>query len=642
MLQEKVSGDSQVTDRPISAVLAAKEMRLLIKRVKRLREPSIRSWLQDYRKTVFALLALDAPEGPVSSKLVSNVWKIVKGRRATYASDYRVLMDFSIGLVQLNQAPERDVMALLHVGIRLLRVVIPWESRPRALSLFVRSIWRAPSPNGGPAGAPDEQHLMQSMLYVMGHAHGSEELAAPMKDVVRSLDWPQREQLLAAAILAGLDTLNRPRGQKVEGSALVPIPWVAKVLEVVPSEAAMSLIGRITRRLRERARRWEIAVEETALYRWMATVAKCSFVKRDGLKSEEWTEIEEALAIPWREERVAPYLATLGRKELGAFLVKYGISTYANLGRTELARFQADFMEATQLRPSTGDSLFNIIVALVRGNQDYARTLRRLSAILLRMRRPWDARELYRRLFKAGYSVAPSMIRALLHGMCQTNTKFAVRLFRDQQWLGPGLALADCRRFLRALIHDRSLNPSTAFLLLEKRATHPIPGFLATSGCHLPDWLKRLYPTANVPFQVTRNLLHLMVRHFARATHLAPRVAFRHVCCCFVLLRAYGHPANSDVTRAMVHTGITRPLEHGDVVGVSKVAYILHHVRSAEGGPVAHRLQEIIRVWQELGRRKRKLAATAAKTMGEARLKPQAPQAKAGRGHDGVERPDAA
>ena len=136
-----------------------------------------------------------------------------------------------------------------------------------------------------------------------------------------------------------------------------------------------------------------------------------------------------------------------------------------------------------------------------------------------------------------------------------------------------------------SMIANPQLHPNTALHFRARRkklAIIPVP-----ASPNSPDLLSRL------------NLLERMCLAYARAAHLPPRLAFRKVRHCYLIVRRERlGPISPAVTHALVQAGITRPLQDVTWVSTVKLQWILGLVRRVEGDEVADQIDMVVYQWR--------------------------------------------
>ena len=107
-----------------------------------------------------------------------------------------------------------------------------------------------------------------------------------------------------------------------------------------------------------------------------------------------------------------------------------------------------------------------------------------------------------------------------------------------------------------------------------------------------------------VPLLQSRNhLLHLIALAFANSRSKKNRVVYRNVEFCYWYLVEHHTRLQPAMTRALVHAGITRPLQNYQHINLGRCRWILRIVRAVEGDEVADQLDTVIRHWRANVRR---------------------------------------
>ncbi|KAG9859248.1 hypothetical protein KCU98_g266, partial [Aureobasidium melanogenum] len=114
---------------------------------------------------------------------------------------------------------------------------------------------------------------------------------------------------------------------------------------------------------------------------------------------------------------------------------------------------------------------------------------------------------------------------------------------------------------------------------------------------NLPDYSNslpmNLRSVAKNPLSQERvQLVHHVAYAVAKSPRITSRMAFRRVCDCLNYLEDRGAPLSSLMSRALVYSGVTRPLREGLWLSTEKFQWILPYVRRLEGDEVADSLDE--------------------------------------------------
>jgi hypothetical protein len=132
--------------------------------------------------------------------------------------------------------------------------------------------------------------------------------------------------------------------------------------------------------------------------------------------------------------------------------------------------------------------------------------------------------------------------------------------------------------------------------LIEKGKTH---------GEKIFEMLLRYHPEERIPIgqrehrRLNINQEHVVLVHnvayaFASSKHLSPRTAFRRVWECYRFLRDRRAPLQPLISRALVKTGLSRPLTESERLSETQVKYIISVVEQVEGPAIAREVDRIV------------------------------------------------
>jgi hypothetical protein len=113
--------------------------------------------------------------------------------------------------------------------------------------------------------------------------------------------------------------------------------------------------------------------------------------------------------------------------------------------------------------------------------------------------------------------------------------------------------------------------------------------------------LPSIVPTEKRPKrlnQIRNDLLHKIALAFANAKGESSRVAFRNVESCYWYLVEHRSRLQPAIARALVHAGITRPLQKNEHINFGRCMWILGIVRALEGDEVANQLKTVMWRWR--------------------------------------------
>jgi len=154
----------------------------------------------------------------------------------------------------------------------------------------------------------------------------------------------------------------------------------------------------------------------------------------------------------------------------------------------------------------------------------------------------------------------------------------------QRQWISPSPELT-----LRVL-KNRNIHPKHAFLLLRRwdpAVAVPL----------------RRRPKRAKNFALSRDrvrVIHNMALTFARIDRYTPKFAFKNIWRLYVYLRKARAPLHRDLSRAMVHAAVIRPMLAGQRVDNNVFRFVLDIVKRLEGDAVADELDML--VWKHRAR----------------------------------------
>jgi hypothetical protein len=201
---------------------------------------------------------------------------------------------------------------------------------------------------------------------------------------------------------------------------------------------------------------------------------------------------------------------------------------------------------------------------------------------------------------KVNMKVPASLVATEMREAASTNVHLALklyRLYRKIRFDNKPLLLEGVPEVILQMIRSPLFSPHKVWDLLQ------IPLITPRNRIRRPgqQWRTRLRvqhrskkPLA--PAKVA--LIQRMATEFSRAPHLRPRVAQRQVTQCIGYLWSHGTPANAEVSRALVHAAVSRPMKMGLWVSTMRIRWLLTYVRAAEGEEVARLVDETIYMWR--------------------------------------------
>ncbi|KAK8221991.1 hypothetical protein M8818_000158 [Zalaria obscura] len=176
-----------------------------------------------------------------------------------------------------------------------------------------------------------------------------------------------------------------------------------------------------------------------------------------------------------------------------------------------------------------------------------------------------------------------SNVRSIRHLMKTGNIGFALNVYRKAKNVWP----SSYPELIFALLDGGPLTAAQTVKLLRSRE---IANGLPMALRDRPNNAMSVWKT---------RLIHLIAWKFANASHITARQAFRRVVNLLHYLRSRGAQLDPLMSRALVHSGVTRPLKENMPLRERKFTWILHHVREIEGERTAELLDRMAFRWNK-------------------------------------------
>jgi hypothetical protein len=173
----------------------------------------------------------------------------------------------------------------------------------------------------------------------------------------------------------------------------------------------------------------------------------------------------------------------------------------------------------------------------------------------------------------------------------------------------PSLALKTYNLYYHLRVDYQYLRLDTCPYFLLSMVNWPqMPPFKIWKMLHIPMYenmesykkSKHSFSDQRVEHPITKPMVTLLTRMaiaFAYSDARSQRVAFRQVMQCLHHLRRLHAPVTPELTRALVHAGITRKIDAGQWVPKARVQWVLGLIHWAEGGEVAKSVDDLVRCW---------------------------------------------
>lgn len=370
----------------------------------------------------------------------------------------------------------------------------------------------------------------------------------------------------------------------VERQILVILNSLVGSSEIQASRSIAYAIHTILKRFRSSSSDYPLAIRNLGCW-WRLLLHHETFelIKH----KSEWLRIERVLA---RDDLdlLCSYLKHLGDHDKCVFLLRHCVINDVEENDDRLFSNVSDFLATLEKNLGDRKSEKYPFVCLLQYLGPKVSTgsnlLPRLFSILnkLEMYDTMLSTFSHLRQMKSPFQI--SALARLIIDYTLSNSQFACTLFK----IAPSLPLESCPDIAEMMIHDPDGSPGGPL------------GFLALRQSSLG--VSTIYPRT-VP-EVRRaqiQLLNRMALAYAHASHLYPRVAFRQVYQCYlILLRRHGrHSLGVDISRALTVAGVVRPLQKAQWVNTTKLNFVLNIVREIEGDEVASKVDELVYTWRD-------------------------------------------
>ena len=264
-------------------------------------------------------------------------------------------------------------------------------------------------------------------------------------------------------------------------------------------------------------------------------------------------------------------------------------SNYESLPTPELlfeninAAFEARLAAYNPDHPPQIAPFADLVGALHEHSQPYDHILNDIMMLLVQNQTMTRIFTMTMTLVRESIHVPPAIALPLIKLMVDTkNPGYALRIFQACGDVWPSL----CPELIFALIENGPVLTTSLFDILNR----------AEYSNSLPVALRS--ERMNTLSEQRVHLIHHMMYALAVSPHLTSRQAFRRVHDCLRYLHTRGAPLSSLVSRALVQSGIIRPLQEGNWVSTVKFVWILDYVKKYEGTHVAGLLDKIAFEWR--------------------------------------------
>ena len=379
--------------------------------------------------------------------------------------------------------------------------------------------------------------------------------------------------------------LMTTRGLSQECPAI--LARIVHLLEILPAQVADSSVASATSNIclghQQALRKGQGRLELLEL--WFQTLSKSDKFRQSTSCSVEWRTFEKGLS----ERRIeTPYLRGLSDRERCRFILRHWALEDVgeqNVGQTPsvVSDTLSCFEGLNQTEHGTAP-YGHMLRALRNHITSFDKIIIRLFSLLSSLGESQTTVNVIRRMQKYRLPIDARTLSFVIKAYSRSKPASALTLFESHA----GLSLAGCPELAESVIADPGTGPDTVFRHLGlDRQTRAV----LNRGSS--------YQGASLLSRAQIQLLHRMALAFANAAHLKPRIAFRFVHRCYMILkRGSGGDFRPQLSRALTVAGIIRPLTAGQWVSTMKLRWILALVKDIEGEEIAIELDQTVYEWR--------------------------------------------
>ena len=319
---------------------------------------------------------------------------------------------------------------------------------------------------------------------------------------------------------------------------------------------------------------------------WLQTLSKSDAFRQSISCSVEWQAFEKCLSARAMEK---PYLRALSDRERCRFILRHWTLEHLAVqdvkeAATIISNTLSCFEGLNQIEHGTAP-YGDMIRALRQHTKSLDNVIPRLFSLLSSLGESQMTVNVIRRMQRLRLPIDAGIIYSVIKEYCRTKPAAALTLFQTHR----SLSLAECPELAESIIADPETGPDTAFLYIRRDGRRRARLKKKDSRYQGPDFLDEEHI----------QLLHRMAVAFANAAHLRPRIAFRFVYRCYIILKnVNGGVFDAPLSLALTVAGIIRPLQRGQWVSTMKLRWILRLVKNIEGEEVANELDERVFEWR--------------------------------------------
>lgn len=387
---------------------------------------------------------------------------------------------------------------------------------------------------------------------------------------------------------------------------------LTRILEALPETGRSHTILKVSRSLRH------ATVEELEVARsWLRVLNACSYMQGIHYNNPIWRSVYQQVAHHVKMVDLAEHLGALQPLDFAQVILQYWLPHHMPeeepstlnchnhmslsfrrakaLAPELIASFEAlrkanDCVSEKLVSRPTDNPLVDLLVTLRRHHVPCDKLMYDIFAVLKQTKNPLTVWGISRAINQhPGLGVTRRLAVDLIQYFTHTGDARDVR----RAWLifknVPIVSLLDSFDLPMKLIEHGYGTPDRIYFMLNRKVGEELP---------VPD--EREPPRlALMPEHV--DLVHLVAYAWASQERQQPdeqprgsRAAFRRVWECYRFLQDRGAPLSALMSRAMVKSGILRPLNEGKHVPLAQTKYIISLVQRLEGDHIAQNLDRLV------------------------------------------------
>ena len=398
---------------------------------------------------------------------------------------------------------------------------------------------------------------------------------------------------------------------------------LVQTLEAVPDGSQNLVISKVSRHFR-----WLSEEQLNTVRRWLRILDACSYMQGTHHDNPIWRGLYQHFARHITLLELAEHLAELDHLDFAKVILRYWVPhmlhddagpdvTHSHreknlsfhkpkLGENVVQALIDDFEALREAntwqkfdgeeetaaeiatdraaRPTKDFPIIDLFVVLSRHKMSIRRLRDDVFELLRRTKHPLAVWGVFRALM---FRPEPFIPRVLALDMIKLFLQTGQTKDLRRAWLVfknvPTLSILHCFDLPLKLIEHGYGTPDRIFYMLNRK-TGP-------EDIVAPEWRDKERCTLR-PEHV--DLVHLVAFSWASREDRSDRIGFRRVWECYRFLQDRGAPLSVLMSRALVKSGIMRPLREGRYLPVAQVRYIISLVQRLEGDEIARNLDRLV------------------------------------------------